>query len=57
MRRKYENRSVPDRLELAVAGAAEAIVTRNIRDFFLNAELRFPQIRIATSGQFLRSRR
>lgn len=37
-------------IELAVAGNAEAIVTRNRRDL-AGAELRFPQIRILTAGQ------
>lgn len=32
-------------LELAVAGGAEAIVTRNVRDFH-RAELKFPRISI-----------
>lgn len=39
--------------ELAIAGNAELIVTRNIRDF-RNAELRFPDIRILTPEAFLR---
>jgi predicted nucleic acid-binding protein len=40
-------------IDLAVAGNAEIIVTRNIRDF-RNAELRFPQIRILTPETLLR---
>lgn len=40
-------------IDLAVAGNAEIIVTRNIRDF-RNAELRFPQIRILTPEALLR---
>ena len=44
-------------VELAVAGGAVAIVTRNVRDFVVGAELRFPQIRIATPAQFLRAQR
>lgn len=41
-------------LELAVAGAAEAIVTRNVRDF-RRAELEFPQIAVLTPERFLES--
>lgn len=44
-------------VELAVAGGAGAIVTRNVRDFVIGAELRFPQIRIVTPAQFLRGER
>jgi predicted nucleic acid-binding protein len=44
-------------VELVVAGGAEAIVTRNVRDFVVGAELRFPQLTIVTPVQFLRSRR
>ena len=44
-------------VELAVAGGAEAIVTRNVRDFRVGADLRFPQIRIVTPVQFLRGER
>jgi len=44
-------------VELAVAGGAGAIVTRNVRDFVIGAELRFPQIRIVTPTQFLRGER
>jgi putative PIN family toxin of toxin-antitoxin system len=43
-------------IELAVAGGAEAIVTRNVRDFVIGAELRFPRIIIATPAQYLRSK-
>lgn len=39
-------------LELAVAGNAEMIVTRNLKDF-RDMELRFPQIRICTPETFL----
>jgi predicted nucleic acid-binding protein len=39
-------------LELAVAGGAAAIITRNIRDF-RRAELQFPQIEILTPEVFL----
>lgn len=41
-------------VELAVAGGAEAIVTRNARDFVVGPELQFPQLRILTPAQFLR---
>ena len=41
-------------IELAIAGDAEAIVTRNTRDFTLATELRFPQLRILTPAQLLR---
>jgi uncharacterized protein len=44
-------------IELAVAGGGEAIVTRNVRDFVVGTELRFPQIRIVTPAQFWRSKR
>ena len=39
-------------LELAVAGGARAIITRNVRDF-QRAELLFPQIQILTPERFL----
>jgi putative PIN family toxin of toxin-antitoxin system len=41
-------------IELAVAGDAQAIVTRNTRDFTLARELRFPQLRILTPTQLLK---
>ncbi len=41
-------------VELAVAGAASAIVTRNVRDFTAGAELRFPDLAIVTPVQLLR---
>ncbi len=39
-------------IELAVAGGAEALVTRNIADFG-RAELKFPNLTILTPEQFL----
>jgi len=39
-------------IELAIAGAAEMIVTNNIKDFH-HAELRFPHLKIATPTQFI----
>ena len=39
-------------IELAVAGGASYIVTKNVRDF-KNAELRFPEIRIVLPEAFL----
>ena len=42
-------------LELAVAVAATTIVTHNIRDF--SGELRFPQVQVYTSAQFLKMMR
>ena len=39
--------------ELAVAGGAQAIVTRNLRDL-LRMELRFPTLEILTPENFLR---
>lgn len=39
-------------IELAVAGGAEALVTRNIADF-KRAELKFPDLAILTPDQFL----
>lgn len=41
-------------VELAVAGAASAIVTRNVRDFRMGAELKFPLLEILTPAQLLR---
>jgi putative PIN family toxin of toxin-antitoxin system len=41
-------------VELAVAGAASAIVTRNVRDFRIGAELKFPGLEILTPAQLLR---
>lgn len=41
-------------VELAVAGAASAIVTRNVRDFQIGAELKFPGLDILTPVQLLR---
>lgn len=41
-------------IELAVAGNAQAIVTRNTRDFTLACELRFPQLRILTPTRLMR---
>lgn len=43
-------------VELAVAGRAEMIVTRNLRDF-LNMELRFPALRICSPEEFLKGLR
>jgi putative PIN family toxin of toxin-antitoxin system len=40
-------------IELAVAGGAEALVTRNIADF-KRAELKFPELAILTPEQFLK---
>jgi putative PIN family toxin of toxin-antitoxin system len=40
-------------VELAVAGRAEMIVTRNLRDF-RNMELRFPALRICSPEEFLK---
>jgi len=41
-------------IELAVAGNAQAIVTRNTRDFTLARELRFPRLRILTPARLLK---
>jgi putative PIN family toxin of toxin-antitoxin system len=40
-------------VELAVAGGADFIVTRNLRHL-RNAQLRFPELRIASPGSFLK---
>ncbi len=40
-------------LELAVAGAADALITRNIRDFG-GAQLRFPGLRILRPEHFIK---
>ena len=39
--------------ELAVAGGAEVIVTRNVKDF-RRGELRFPEVQVLTPSEFLR---
>ncbi len=44
-------------VELAVAGGASAIVTRNVKDFVIGAELRFPHLEILTPGRLLRGGR
>ena len=41
-------------IELAIAGNAQAIVTRNTRDFTLARELRFPRLRILTPARLLK---
>jgi len=40
-------------LELAIAGAADAVVTRNTRDFG-SAQLRFPNLRILRPERFIK---
>lgn len=40
-------------LELAVAGAADALITRNTRDFG-GAQLRFPNLRILRPERFIK---
>jgi putative PIN family toxin of toxin-antitoxin system len=40
-------------IELAVAGGAGSLITHNVRDF-RRGELRFPQLRIETPGEFLK---
>jgi putative PIN family toxin of toxin-antitoxin system len=40
-------------LELAIAGAAEALITRNTRDF-AGAQLRFPNLRILRPEHFIK---
>ena len=44
-------------VELAVAGATTAIVTRNVRDFRIGAELKFPGLEILTPMQLLKGER
>jgi putative PIN family toxin of toxin-antitoxin system len=41
-------------VELAVAGAADAIVTSNVRDFRVASELRFPELAVLSPAQLLR---
>jgi predicted nucleic acid-binding protein len=43
-------------VELAVAGSATAIVTRNVRDFEVGTELKFPGLEILTPAQLLRGK-
>jgi putative PIN family toxin of toxin-antitoxin system len=50
--------NVPDEsdnhlVELAVAGGAQAIVTKNVRDF-ARMELRFPNLRVATPADLVK---
>jgi putative PIN family toxin of toxin-antitoxin system len=40
-------------IELAVAGQAKYLITRNTRDL-RHGELRFPQLRVMTPGEFLK---
>ena len=40
-------------IELAVAGQAKYVVTRNTRDLW-HGELRFPQLRVVTPGEILK---
>ena len=44
-------------VELAVAGGARAIVTRNVRDYRIAAQLRFPDLEIVTPRQLLKGSR
>jgi predicted nucleic acid-binding protein len=44
-------------VELAVAGAADAIVTANVRGFRLAAQLRFPQRVVLTPAQAVKERK
>lgn len=44
-------------VELAVAGGADAIVTANVRDFRLAAQLRFPQLEVLTPAQAMKERK
>ena len=39
-------------IELAVAGSAQWLITRNLRDFAV-MELRFPQVRVSSPEHFL----
>lgn len=41
-------------VELAVAGGAQAIVTRNVKDYRIAAQLRFPRLQICTPPQILK---
>jgi predicted nucleic acid-binding protein len=41
-------------LELAIAGNAEILVTSNLKDF-RNAELSFPQLKILSPAELIRS--
>ncbi len=43
-------------VELAVAGAATSMITHNVRDF-RDGEMRFPQLRVETPGEFLKRTR
>ena len=42
-------------LELAVAGGASTVITHNVSDF--TGELKFPEVKILTPGQYLRLKR
>ena len=42
-------------LELAVAAAANSVITFNVSDF--RGELRFPEIKVVTPSQFLKMKR
>jgi putative PIN family toxin of toxin-antitoxin system len=41
-------------VELAVAGGATAIVTRNVRDYRIGSQLRFPKLEILTPAMLLK---
>ena len=43
-------------IELAVAGGASLIITHNVKDF-KRGELRFPQVRVETPGEYLKRTR
>ena len=43
-------------IELAIAGNAECIVTRNLRDF-ANMELKFPELQILSPENFLKQKK